>query len=290
MKKEKCNCACQEVYKEQSVSIETATFQSCFYLPKMDCPAEEQMVRLVLKQHSDIVGLVFDLPQHNITIYHQKSDIAQISESLIQLGYGYEYLSTQDYHAPIPTIVEQKKPLYLLLIINVILFCIELIYGIVAQSSGLISDALDMLADAMVYGVALYAVGRNYRVQLRAAKFAGGIQFILAISVILDTIRRFIMGSEPESLLMILISIIALIGNVICLFILLPKRNDGVHLKASWIFSANDVLINSGVILAGVFVMLFESSYPDLIMGLIIGLIVLNGAKQILRLNKESLN
>ena len=62
-----------------------------------------------------------------------------------------------------------------------------------------------MFADAAVYGIALYAVGKAAKYQVKAAHFAGWIQLFLAITVIVDVIRRFILGSEPESLLMIVI-------------------------------------------------------------------------------------
>ncbi|MEH6388461.1 MAG: sodium:proton antiporter, partial [Pseudomonas profundi] len=61
-------------------------------------------------------------------------------------------------------------------------------------------------------------------------------------------------------------------------------REGGVHMKASWIFSANDVLINLGVIVAGALVAWTGSSYPDLVIGTLVGLIVLNGARRILML------
>lgn len=55
-------------------------------------------------------------------------------------------------------------------------------------------------------------------------------------------------------------------------------------MTASYIFSANDVIANLGVIIAGALVALTESPYPDLIIGTIIGFIVVNGARRILRL------
>ena len=55
-------------------------------------------------------------------------------------------------------------------------------------------------------------------------------------------------------------------------------------MKASWIFSANDVIANLGVILAGFLVAWTGSLYPDLVIGLIIGAIVLTGARRILQL------
>jgi Co/Zn/Cd efflux system component len=105
--------------------------------------------------------------------------------------------------APDPT--KQAKVLKLLLAINGVLFFIEFISGIIAASTGLIADSLDMFADAAVYGIALYAVGKAAKYQLKAAHFAGWIQLLLALIVIIDVVRRFMFGSEPESDLMIII-------------------------------------------------------------------------------------
>jgi Co/Zn/Cd efflux system component len=55
-------------------------------------------------------------------------------------------------------------------------------------------------------------------------------------------------------------------------------------MKASWIFSTNDVLANLGVIAAGALVAWTGSRYPDLVIGSLIALLVLNGARRILRL------
>src|SRR5690606_20848061 len=96
--------------------------------------------------------------------------------------------------------------------------------------------------------------------------------------------RRFFLGSEPESLFMIGMACLALIANVSCLLLISRDRDSGVHMKASWIFSANDVIANLGVILAGVLVWWTGSGYPDLIIGTIIGLVVLSGARKSLGL------
>ncbi|MFH3721678.1 cation transporter, partial [Acinetobacter baumannii] len=86
---------------------------------------------------------------------------------------------------------------------NLLLFFIEFISGLVAASTGLIADSLDMLADATVFGIALFVVGKSVKKQLKAAHLSGWLQLILATSVIVDVVRRFIYGSEPESFLMI---------------------------------------------------------------------------------------
>jgi Co/Zn/Cd efflux system component len=164
------------------------------------------------------------------------------------------------------------------------MFVIELTAGLIAQSAGLVADSLDMFADAAVYGLALYAVGHSVKMQLRAAHLAGVLQLILALGVLLEAGRRFVFGSEPESMTMMAVAFVALIANTSCLLLISRHREGGAHMKASWIFSANDVLINTGVILAGALVAWTGSRYPDLIIGTLVGLVVLNGARRILAL------
>jgi len=120
--------------------------------------------------------------------------------------------------------------------------------------------------------------------QVRAAHVAGILQLILAIGVLAEVARRFLLGSEPESLMMMAVASAALIANVACLVLISKHREGGAHMKASWIFSANDVVINLGVIVAGALVYWTGSHYPDLVIGTVVGLIVLNGARRILAL------
>ncbi|WP_319923120.1 cation transporter [Acinetobacter bereziniae] len=179
---------------------------------------------------------------------------------------------------------QESGTLRVLLGINAIMFVVEMTAGLIAQSTGLIADSLDMFADAAVYGLALYAVGRSAKMQVRAAHLAGVLQLILAIGVLVEVVRRFVFGSEPESLMMMAIAFVALIANTSCLLLISKHREGGAHMKASWIFSANDVVINLGVITAGALVAWTGSNYPDLIIGTIVGVIVLNGARRILAL------
>jgi cation diffusion facilitator family transporter len=183
---------------------------------------------------------------------------------------------------------EQKNVLVVLLAINAFMFVFEVSVGWYAQSTGLIADSFDMFADAVVYGIAIYAIGKSIQEKSRAALLSGWFQCALAIFIITDVARRVFVGSEPVSVLMLVVGIIALIANISCL-VLINKHKDGeVHMRASWIFSKNDVIANIGVILGGVLVWLFGSRWPDLIVGSLIALIILNGARCIIiEANKE---
>jgi len=178
---------------------------------------------------------------------------------------------------------EESRILITLLAINAVMFFIEISLGILSDSTALIADSLDMLADATVYGIGLYAVGKEAFAKIKAAHISGIFQIILGISVFIDVIRRAVLGSEPESLLMISVGILALIANTICLRLISKHKDGEVHMRASWIFSKNDVIANIGIIIAGGLVYLLDSKYPDLIVGLAISIIVIRGGIHIVK-------
>lgn len=178
---------------------------------------------------------------------------------------------------------EQRKVLRTLLAINGVMFVVELAVGLIAQSSGVMADSLDMLADAMVYGVGLYAVGRSAALKRRSARWSGIFQVALAAGIFVDVARRAVFGSEPHSALMMVVASVALVANAWCLSLLHKHRDGEVHMRASWVFSRSDVIANAGVILAGVLVWFTDSRWPDLIVGSAIATVVVRGGVEILR-------
>lgn len=290
----KGSCSCSAEREPASPAVETgqASRVSRFLVPKMDCAAEERMVRLALEPLAEVAALAFDLPGRRLQVFHA-GEVAPITARLESLGLGARLESSEVVHG---AALEQQQRrdaeqssrqagvLKWLLAINAVMFVVELGSGWLAQSTGLIADSLDMFADAAVYGVALYAVGRAVALQVNAARFAGVLQLLLALGALAEVGRRFVYGSEPQSLSMMGIGLLALVANVACLWLISGHRDGGAHMRASWIFSANDVLANLGVIVAGALVAWSGSPWPDLLIGSVVGLLVLNGARRILAL------
>jgi Co/Zn/Cd efflux system component len=109
----------------------------------------------------------------------------------------------------------------------------------------------------------------------------------LAILGFIEIIRRFLgFGAAPVFQTMIIVSTLALIGNSISLWLIQSAKSDEPHMKASYIFTSNDIIINAGVIIAGVLVYLTTSRIPDLVVGSIVFLVVIRGAYRILSLAK----
>jgi cation diffusion facilitator family transporter len=177
----------------------------------------------------------------------------------------------------------ERRTLTAVLLINAVMFVVELAFGLRAGSTGLIADSLDMLADAGVYALSLLAVGRSLSQQRQAALLSGRLQIALAGWVLLDVLRRALLGSEPISTVMVAIGALALLANLLCLVLVRRHREGGVHMRASVIFSTNDTLANLGVIVAGLLVAWSGSPIPDLLIGAAISLLVLSGGRRILR-------
>lgn len=261
------------------------TTKSTFVVPKMDCPSEERMIRMALEPLDEVEGMRFDLEERTVAVVHRGPAQAVLAQ-LEPLGFGarLEHSVESTGEVPIEDPVAEARVLKQLLVINGVMFVVELGLGFWAQSTGLIADSLDMLADALVYGVSLYAVGRAVADQKRAARASGWLQLLLALGALTEVGRRTLVGSEPVEAMMIGVATLALVANLACIALLARHRKGGVHLKASWIFSTNDALANVGVILAGVLVMFTGSAVPDLVVGAAVGLLVLSGAVRILRL------
>lgn len=185
---------------------------------------------------------------------------------------------------------EQKSILISLLLINGFMFLFEISLGWYAQSTGLIADSFDMLADAIVYAIGLYAIGKSLLHKANAALLSGWFQGVLGVIILIDVFRRVMMGSEPQAAFIVVVSIIALIANIICLRIIEKHKDGEVHMRASWIFSKNDVIANVGVLLGGSLVWLLDSRWPDLVIGCLIALVILNGARHIIADAKNELN
>ncbi|NLP58953.1 cation transporter [Lutibacter sp. B1] len=253
----------------------------------MDCPSEENLIRMKLVGVSSIANLDFDITNQKLTVFH-KGQIDEIEQSILQLNLGGKLLTTEETdQIEFKEHKNQKKLLWTVLGINFAFFIIEMTTGLISKSMGLVADSLDMLADSFVYGISLFAVGGTLIKKKRIAKLAGYFQITLAVIGFVEILRRFF-GNEklPDFTTMIVVSIFALIANGICLYLMQKsKSKEEAHMKASMIFTSNDVIINLGVITAGILVNWLSSNKPDLIIGTIVFVLVIQGALRILKLS-----
>ena len=187
-----------------------------------------------------------------------------------------------------PAVAIERKVLVVALILNFMMFVVGLIAGILAESTSLLADSLDMLADASAYTIGLFAIGRSLQFKMAAAKLSGSLLLLLGSGVIAEVAYRGWAGSFPESHIMVIVASISLMVNTYVLNKLNQFRQGEAHLRASWLFTRADIVINIGVIFSGILVAYTNSRYPDLVVGSIVGLYVIKEAIGIIKDNLNS--
>lgn len=182
----------------------------------------------------------------------------------------------------------ERKMLRIALSLNSAMFVIGTVAGVLAQSTGLLADALDMLVDATAYVLALMAISRGLTFKKNAARWSGGILILLGAGIVAEVVRRWFFGSEPVGLVMMVYSAVAFAVNLYVLKELVKFRRGDVHLRASYICTRADVIANVAVFISGGIVAATELQVVDLIAGFAIGLYVLKEAVEIWREANEA--
>jgi len=263
--------------------------KSVYKIAKMDCPSEEQLIRFKLNGIEQIQQLNFDIQNRKLEVLHS-GDAEPITDKIDSLNFDSSLEKTEITYEDIKQSddTQQRKLLWQVLVINAFFFALEMVTGFISNSMGLVADSLDMLADSIVYALALFAVGGAVSLKNNIAKLSGYFQLLLAILGFIEVLRRFLGFTEvPAFQTMIIISLFALVGNAICLYLLQKSKSKDAHMQASMIFTSNDVIVNIGVIVAGVLVYFTNSKIPDLVIGVLVFAVVGKGALRILKLSNE---
>ncbi|EWH11948.1 RND efflux system protein [Catenovulum agarivorans DS-2] len=178
---------------------------------------------------------------------------------------------------------KERKLLWIVLVLNATMFFVEFIAGWIANSTSLMADSLDMLADAVVYTLSLYAVGKSMQQKARSALVNGYLQLSLGVFVLAHIVWKIYTQATPDEFIMTWIAALALAVNLTCFIILYQFRQGDVNLRASWICSRNDILANCGVIVAALLVPIVNSAWPDWFIAAVIALIVIQSAGKVIK-------
>ncbi len=183
----------------------------------------------------------------------------------------------------------QRKVLWIILVINAVMFLVEFSGGIKASSLSLTGDSLDMLGDALVYGCSLYVIQKGNKAQAQAAMLKGGIMFMSAIAVFARATHQLFTQTVPTVQLMSKIGLLALLANLICFLLLIRHRDDNINMSSVWLCSRNDIIANTSVLLTAGLVFLTDSFWPDFILGLLLTLVFAQSAGKVLTQARQAL-
>jgi cation diffusion facilitator family transporter len=169
-----------------------------------------------------------------------------------------------------PVHAQQRRVLHIVLWINLAMFLVEVVAGLIAHSTALLADSVDMLGDAIVYGFSLYVIARAPVWQARAALLKGIIMAGFGVGVVAEVVSKLVRDLRPEAEVMWVVALVALVANASVLAFLSRHRADDINMRSVWLCSRNDVIANGAVLLAALGVGLTRSAWPDILVGLAI--------------------
>lgn len=175
-----------------------------------------------------------------------------------------------------------RKVLWIVLAINAAMFFIEGAAGLVAHSTSLLADALDMMGDALVYGFSLFVLARSARWQAGAAVTKGAFMRVFGLAVLAEGIHKIIVPVRPSAETMGVVGGVALAANLVCFFLLYRYRTDNPNMSSTWLCSRNDLIANVGVLAAAAGGYFMVSRWPDILVGLLIAALFLGSSLSVL--------
>jgi cation diffusion facilitator family transporter len=175
------------------------------------------------------------------------------------------------------------RVLWIVLAINAVMFLVEGAAGVVAHSTSLLADALDMLGDALVYGFSLFVLMRSARWQASAALAKGAFMLVFGLGVLGEAIYKVFHPLMPGVETMGVIGGLALGANLVCFFLLYRHRSDNLNMSSTWLCSRNDIVANVGVLLAAGGSYALASRWPDVVVGATIAGLFLASSLRVLR-------
>jgi Co/Zn/Cd efflux system component len=178
---------------------------------------------------------------------------------------------------------EQRRTLQIVLLINAAMFLTESVAGVLAHSTALFADSLDMLGDAIVYGFSLYVIGRGIAWQARAALLKGLIMAAFGIGLLVQVAFKITRGVTPTVEVVGVVGTLAFAANLWCLALLWRRRGDDINMRSAWICSRNDVIGNVAVLVAAGAVAVTGSPWPDIVIGMLVASVFGRSAVQVVR-------
>ena len=177
----------------------------------------------------------------------------------------------------------QGRVLAIVMVVNLVMFGVEFGAGLIAGSTALLGDSLDMLGDSFVYGFSLFVLHRSMAWRARAALAKGAIMAVFGVGVLVQAGLELRAGVPPLVPAMLAIGVLALAANGFCFALLWRHRADDINLRSTWLCSRNDLISNGAVLVAALLVAWSKSLWPDIIVGIGIAALFLRTSASVLR-------
>ncbi len=182
-----------------------------------------------------------------------------------------------------------RKILWIALTVNAAMFLVEVIAGVNADSVSLLADAMDFFGDAVNYGVSLFVLSLAAVWRSRTALAKGITMGVYGFAVLGVTAFNLSRGVMPAATTMGVIGLLALLANVGVGLLLYRYRDGDANMRSVWLCTRNDAIGNIAIMLAALGVFGTGASWPDLVVGAIMGVLGVTAAVSVVRHSRQEL-
>ena len=178
---------------------------------------------------------------------------------------------------------QYRRALWWVIVINAVMFLVEMTAGALAGSQALQADALDFLGDTATYSLSLWVLGRPLSTRATAALFKGFTLAAMGIWVLGFTLYNSLVLGVPSAEVMGVVGALALAANLAAVVILMRYRDGDANVRSVWLCSRNDAVGNVAVMVAALLVGLTGTAWPDILVAVLMASLFLRSATQIIR-------
>ena len=178
-----------------------------------------------------------------------------------------------------------RNALIIAFLINLIMFALDLTYGLIMNSASLLSDAANNSGDAFILGSSIIVLSSTTVVKNKLALLKGIIMTVFGLWAFYHVYLGLIGESQLSGGVISLVGVVSLIGNTSVALMMQRHQHKDINFKSAFICCRNDAISSTGIILTGLLVMFTSSVWPDILIGGIIATIVCQGGIKVIRLS-----
>lgn len=200
-----------------------------------------------------------------------------------------------DHSSPPINRSKSIKALRKTLALVVIFMLVELIFGWVAHSLALITDALHLFTDAAAILLSLFAFWMAkrpatkrmsfgyHRIEIIVALISGGATWALSGFLIYEGIKRLFEPHTVNGPLVLIVASIGLLANLLMMKILHPRQSESLNMKGAYVHILGDLLASIGVVISGLLITLTHFDPIDPIVTFFIAILVIRSAWKLIK-------
>jgi Co/Zn/Cd efflux system component len=195
----------------------------------------------------------------------------------------------EHHHPSRPALPRYRRVLWVALLVNAVMFGIEVVAGLSAGSVSLLADAIDFFGDAANYGITLAVLGSGLAWRARAALLKAASMLVFGIVVMGKAVWALSQAVPPEPLTMGIVGTVALAANLVVASLLYAFRSGDANMRSVWLCTRNDAIGNIAVVLAALGVLGTGTAWPDVAVAMVMSSLAIAAGWSVMRQARREL-